>query len=106
MPYDPELHHRRSIRLQHWNYAESGAYFITLCTSGRAMLFGALEDNQMVLNPLGEIVAEEWLRSARIRSEIQLDDFVVMPNHLHAILFIVRQGVDEGPALECTIPEF
>ena len=98
MPYDPELHHRRSIRLPHWDYAESGAYFVTLCAFERARLFGAVRDDQMGLNRIGEIVAEEWLRSAEIRSEIQLDDFVVMPNHLHAIVFIVRYGSDGGPA--------
>ena len=98
MPYDPELHHRRSIRLPHWDYAESGAYFVTLCTFERARLFGAVRDDQMGLNRIGEIVAEEWLRSAEIRSEVELDDFVVMPNHLHAIVFIVRNGSDDGPA--------
>ncbi len=90
-PFDPQRHHRRSIRLRGYDYTQPGAYFITLCTHQRAHLFGRVVDGVMVLNALGEIVREEWFRSADIRTEIELypDEFVVMPNHIHGIVWIV-----------------
>jgi REP element-mobilizing transposase RayT len=94
MKYDPARHHRRSIRLRGYDYASQGVYFVTLCTAGRAALFGEVRDGEMVLNPLGEIVCAEWLASADIRREIVLDAFVVMPNHMHGIIAIVDVGAD------------
>ncbi|MCR4438784.1 MAG: transposase [bacterium] len=85
------IHHRRSIRLPGYDYAQAGAYFVTMCTHDRACLFGRVVDGEMRLNALGEIVREEWLRSAQIRREIRLDpdEFVVMPNHIHGIVWIL-----------------
>jgi len=92
-----QTHHRRSIRLKGYDYTQPGAYFVTLVTHHRAMLFGQVVDGEMVLNPLGEIVREEWFRSAEIRAEIELfpAEFVVMPNHIHGIVWIVE--VDDSP---------
>ena len=89
--------HRRSIRLRGYNYARPGAYFVTICTHARAPLFGHVVDGEMVLNEYGEIVREEWMRSAEIRAEIELfpEEFVVMPNHIHGIVWIV---VTDDPA--------
>jgi len=92
MRYDAEKHHRRSIRLRGYDYAQAGAYFVTICTQNRECLFGEIVDGQVALNVPGEVVAEEWLRSARIRGEIELDAFVVMPNHLHGIVVIRDVG--------------
>jgi putative transposase len=94
MPYNPEKHHRRSIRLREWDYSSPGAYFVTICTEQRVSLFGAVVDREMQLNTYGCIVETEWERSARIRQEIELDAFVVMPNHFHAVVHIVE--VDRG----------
>ncbi|MDO8614266.1 MAG: transposase [Dehalococcoidia bacterium] len=102
------MHHRRSIRLATFDYSQSGAYFITLCTWGRVPLFGSIGGNAVVRNGFGEIVEEEWLRSSEIRSEIELDAYVVMPNHLHGVVFLIggvgatgrlprRFGAEEGP---------
>ncbi len=88
MPYDPERHHRRSVRLVGHDYA-SGTYFITLYAHERACLFGDVVDDDVLLNPFGRIVAEEWRRSAEIRPEIVLVDVVVMPNHLHGLVTIL-----------------
>ncbi|MGP1383331.1 MAG: transposase [Thainema sp.] len=88
MKYNPDKHHRRSIRLKGYDYSSPGAYFITICTHQRECLFGNIVDGEMQLNPFGEIVAEEWLRSQNIRQEINLDAWVVMPNHIHGIVFI------------------
>lgn len=88
MPYDPRRHHRRSIRLPEHDYAAGGTYFITICTANRTCLFGNVVDEQMVLNQLGRAVDEEWRRSAHVRPGTELHDYVVMPNHFHALVTI------------------
>ena len=92
MPYNPEIHHRRSIRLQGYDYAQEGAYFLTVCTHERECLFGKITDGEMHLNDAGLIVAEEWLKTPVIRAEIELDEWVVMPNHFHGIAVITDAG--------------
>jgi putative transposase len=91
MTHDKSPHHRRSIRLKGYDYGRMGAYFITICTQDRACLFGTVVDGRMQLNECGAIVREEWFRSAQIRQEIELsaEEFVVMPNHIHGIVWIV-----------------
>jgi REP element-mobilizing transposase RayT len=88
MSYDPQRHHRRSIRLKGYDYSQQGLYFITLCCQNRACLFGEVKDGQMILNDAGKIVEEEWLKTPQIRQNTELGEFVVMPNHFHAILEI------------------
>ncbi len=88
MGFDLDKHRRRSIRLPGYDYTQAGAYFITACTHVRACLFGTIVDGVMALNAFGEIVRDEWLKSAQIRREIQLDGFVVMPNHIHGIVVV------------------
>ena len=87
--YDPDKHHRRSIRLRNWDYRAPGAYFVTLVTHGHEPIFGEIVDKTMHLSALGEIVSEEWFASEKIRREVELDESVVMPNHLHGIVWIV-----------------
>ena len=84
--------HRRSIRLKGYDYTQPGAYFVTICTHGREILFGHVVDGEMALNEYGEIVREEWFRSTEIRAEVELfhDEFVIMPNHIHGIVWIVE----------------
>ena len=88
MKYDPEIHHRRSVRLKNYDYAESGAYFVTVISQNRQCIFGEVVDGKIELNEFGHILAEEWERSNKIRQEIELDAFVVMPNHIHGIVTI------------------
>ena len=85
MPYDPSIHHRRSIRLRGHDYASPGLYFVTLCKADRRPIFGTIVNGRMALTDAGRVVREEWPRSAVIRREIELDEWVVMPNHFHAI---------------------
>ena len=92
MRYDPTKHHRRSIRLSGYDYAEEGAYFVTVVTHQRECLFGGIADGEMRIDRYGEVVRDEWLRSVQIRREIELDAFVVMPNHLHGIVVIRDVG--------------
>lgn len=95
MRFDPQRHRRRrSLRLEDYDYARTGAYFVTICARNWECLFGEVVQERMVLNEYGGIVHREWARSAEIRNEIELDEFVVMPNHLHGIVFIVRDGTN------------
>ncbi|WNZ26256.1 transposase [Leptolyngbya sp. NK1-12] len=86
--YDPQKHHRRSIRLKGYDYTTAGAYFITLCTHQRECLFGTIEDGQMQLSLLGQIVQSCWLRLPQHFQSVELDAFVVMPNHVHGIIWL------------------
>jgi putative transposase len=102
MPYDPERHHRRSIRAQNYDYAGSGTYFVTICTVGREMLFGEIRGGGMAMNEFGWLAWEEWEKSAELRPWISLDDFVVMPNHLHGLVTISPdddRGSDDNPSV-------
>ncbi len=94
MKYNPEIHHRRSIRLQGYDYSQAGAYFATICTQNQECLFGEVVDGEMWLNDAGQIVTEEWVKTAEIRDEIEIDCYVVMPNHFHGILVITGNGGD------------
>ncbi len=85
--FEPEAG-RRSIRLKGYDYAQPGAYFITICARGRECLFGEVVDGEMRLNRFGEIVREEWLKTAVMRPGIEIDEFAVMPNHIHGIVII------------------
>jgi len=88
MPTDPAARRRRSIRLPGFGYAGPGAYFITLCTHHREHLFGEIVNGEMVLNDLGKIVRDEWNQTSVLRANIELGEFVVMPNHFHGIIII------------------
>lgn len=100
--YDPEKHHRRSIRLQGYDYARSGAYFVTLCAHGRQCIFGEIVDGAIRLSPIGKIVETEWLRTAEVRPGVELDAFVIMPNHVHALLFILEADPSVGQPVGAT----
>jgi REP element-mobilizing transposase RayT len=88
MPYDPQKHYRRSIRLKGYDYTQPGAYFVTLCTKARQCLFGDVVNREMRLNSLGHIAFTCWQAIPDHFPHVELDAFVVMPNHLHGILVI------------------
>lgn len=90
--------HRRSIRLEGFDYAQAGAYFVTICAQDRACLFGEIVDARICLTTAGEIVRDEWFLTAIRRPCVQLDDseFVIMPNHVHGIVRIV-DAPDSSP---------
>lgn len=85
------LHNRRSIRLKNYDYSSEGLYFITLCSEDRKNIFGEISDGELILNPLGEIAKEEWLRTPKIRPNLSLGEYIIMPNHLHGIIHIDYQ---------------
>ena len=80
--------------MPYWDYSGNGAYFITLCVNGRNCIFGHIENKKMILNGFGEIAHNEWEVSPTIRDEIELDAFVIMPNHLHGIVILKKPIVD------------
>jgi REP element-mobilizing transposase RayT len=92
MPYNRDVHHRRSIRLPAYDYASTGAYFITIVTKNRECLFGDVVAGKLRHNPIGDIVSAEWARTGVIRAEVNLDVFVVMPNHIHAVVHLRAVG--------------
>ena len=89
MVYDPDIHHRRSIRLRDYDYSCDGAYFVTICTYQRECLLGEIMNRTMRLKEYGRIVQTQWQQLPEHYSGIQLDEFVVMPNHIHGIIEIV-----------------
>ena len=88
MKQDRKRHHRRSIRLTEYDYSQPGAYFITICAYNRACIFGDILEGQLTLNQYGEIVNSEWLKTINMRTNLELDAFIIMPNHLHGIILI------------------
>ena len=88
MKYDSIIHRRRSIRLSGFDYSQPGCYFITICTYQKRCLFGKIVNNEIMLNQFGQVVEKEWLNSEKIRKNIIIDKYVIMPNHLHGIIII------------------
>jgi putative transposase len=88
MPYDPARHHRRSIRLQGYDYTRPGAYFVTIVTQGRACLFGEVMAGEMRMNDAGRMVQQVWDELALFYEGVQTDAFIVMPNHVHGIIIL------------------
>ncbi|MCE2668227.1 MAG: transposase [Microcystis sp.] len=95
MTFDPEKHHRRSIRLRNYDYSQPGAYFVTICTYQKQSWFGEIKNGQIYLNQLGKIVADEWLKTCKIRPNFKLDEWVIMPNHFHGIVIINDYSGDD-----------
>ena len=103
MKYDTEIHHRRSIRLKGYDYTQIGLYYITLCCQNRECIFGEIFNGEMVLNEYGKIVDKCWRDLPIHYQNIQLDYFVIMPNHFHGIVIIdTIVGAGFKPALTNT----
>jgi putative transposase len=88
MPFNPNVHHRQSIRLKGYDYTQAGFYFVTLCAYERECLFSNVVKGEMVLNAFGKIVEDYWQALPHHFERVQLDAFVVMPNHLHGLILI------------------
>ena len=81
MKYNPDVHHRRSIRLKEYDYSQAGAYFITICTRNKELYFERY-------SKLKQIVNQQWQKILENYANIQLDEFVIMPNHIHGIIIV------------------
>ena len=88
--YNPDIHHRRSIRLKGYDYSQAGAYFVTICAQNRECLFGEISDKEMILNDPGRMV-KRWYRKLENKfADIVCDQCAIMPNHAH---FVIQTGV-------------
>ena len=106
MNYNPDIHHRRSIRLREYDYSATGAYFVTICTQGRECLLGDIAGGVMYLNDTGRMVETWWQDVSEHFFNVVLDEFVVMPNHFHGIFMIQNVGAGfPRPILEHGGPE-
>ena len=86
MTYNPEIHHRQSIRLKDYDYSKEGAYFFTICTYQRIEVFGEIIESNMHLNDQGEIMYAMWQTLPKRFPNVELDAFITMPNHVHGIV--------------------
>jgi putative transposase len=118
-------HHRRSIRLKGYDYSTPGGYFITICTQDRERLFGKIVNGVLVPSEPGVMIARYWLQIEEEYENIKLDEYIIMPDHMHMILWIVEKpeqaelAAETGPqivraglvpalierTLECTGPD-
>ncbi|MFP4040814.1 MAG: hypothetical protein ACLFS7_09760, partial [Desulfosudaceae bacterium] len=99
MKFNSKIHHRRSIRLQGYDYSQAGAYFVTICTQNRECLFGDIADGEMRLNDAGQMVQTVWDEIPAHYPGIDIDAFIIMPNHIHGIIVLVG-------AAPCGRPEY
>lgn len=96
MTFNPDIHHRRSIRLRDYDYSQMGAYFMTICTQNRECLFGSISDGRIQSTDYGEIVNECWNDLPNHYGYVVLDTFALMPNHVHGIIIIAGGFVGAG----------
>jgi hypothetical protein len=79
--------------LQEYDYTKAGAYFFTVCTYNRECLFGNVMDGEMHLNQWGDVVRNEWFRTSVLKPYVQLDALIVIPNHIHGVIWIRGEGM-------------
>jgi len=96
MTYDPKTHHRHSIRLRGYDYSQPGDYFVTICTHQKEHLFGDVVEGEMKRNECGKEVDGFWKDLPRHYRGVDLDAYVVMPNHVHGIIRIVAPSGGRG----------
>ena len=99
MPYDPNRHHRRSIRLKGYDYTQPGAYFVTIVTQHRECLFGEIVNSQMVFNEAGRMIKTVWDAIPQHHPGIETDAFVIMPNHIHGIIVITAANASASVSI-------
>ncbi len=98
MKFNPNIYHRKSIRLKNYDYSQAGLYFITICTENRYCLFGTIQDNNMALNNAGNMIASHWRELPNRFPAVVLHEYVVMPNHFHGI-------IESVGAIPCGCPD-
>ncbi len=111
MKFDPDIYHRRSIRLPHFDYSSTAAYFVTICARDRECLFGTvgatlavaqLSEPTVRLTNLGSLIERNWIALPERHANVSIDEYVIMPNHVHGIVMIGCSG--EGSALDKKTP--
>ncbi|MEN9911619.1 MAG: hypothetical protein RI956_63 [Pseudomonadota bacterium] len=89
MKYNPEIHHRQSLRLKGYDYSSCGLYFITICVQDRQCLFGHIENKTMVLNDAGSMIETWYFELTNKFQHLKCHEMIIMPNHFHCIIEIV-----------------
>src|SRR3989339_422573 len=105
---EPHHHHRRSIRLKGYDYSQTGFYFITVCVHDKNCLLGEIKDNNVILSEIGNIAHNNWIDIPNHFKNVQLDEFVVMPNHVHGIVIIDNNnsvGVEHNVRVQHVEPQ-
>jgi len=100
MEYDRRIHQRRSIRLQQYDYSCAGIYFVTVCVQDRRQLLGRIENGIIELTGVGQMVHDALINMPSVYADVTLDSFIVMPNHVHALIALVNRTPGFGVILE------
>jgi REP element-mobilizing transposase RayT len=98
MKFNPDIHYRKSIHLKNYDYSQAGLYFITICTENRHCLFGTIQNDTMVLNDAGNMIAIQWYELPNRFPSVVLHEYIVMPNHFHGI-------IESVGAIPCGCPD-
>lgn len=83
-----KINNRRSIRIKDYDYSQEGAYFVTICTQNGLLLFGEIVDDKIKLNNAGNMINHWWQELPQKFTNIELDEYIIMPNHMHGIIII------------------
>ena len=83
---------RKRNRLQEYDYSQTAYYFVTLCTDNHKPVFGKIINGEMILNQFGCIIKNNWLRIQTFHENIELNEFIIMPNHIHGIIIVDNVG--------------
>jgi len=100
MNFDPARHHRKSIRLKDYDYSQPGWYYVTICTYNKILIFGDIKDGCMIFNKAGNIADQCWSDIPNHFLHVQLDNYVIMPNHIHGIIVINEVGAKNFSPLQ------
>jgi len=105
MKYDPQKYQRRSIRLKGYDYSQPGGYFVTIVAQNRDCLFGDIVEGEMRLSGAGRIVQHAWMDLPNHYPHVALDEFVIMPNHVHGIIVLTDTGRGRSVSGEIVLPD-
>ncbi len=94
--FDPQIHHRKSIRMRGYDYASKGAYYLTICTHRHSCLFGNVEFPKLLLNDVGLMIQKTWDEMPQFYEGVELDLRIVMPNHLQGIILLSNESAPDA----------
>lgn len=104
--FDPEIHHRKTIRYEGYDYSSAGVYFVTICCFGFKNRFGTIRNGIICLNSIGSIVFNTWIDLKKKYTLISIDEFQIMPNHFHGMLEISLESEESSLEITRIIGEF
>ena len=90
----------KSIRLKYWDYSTTWWHFVRISTQNHINYFGSINSGQMEINEIGKIAKYEWIKTADLRENVELDEFVIMPNHMHGIVILSENQTVDAEAFQ------